>query len=364
MGGDGTSGSGATPDPGEIERTARELLASRDAYVRREMGAAPGAAPPAGAPAAGRLPHEVSLPVDSAETDRVVGQLLDQVVAGAPTPSPTPKPTVDDIAAYVGLVELSQPAPSLPEAGPVGSPRRLGRLLLLSGFAGLVGIFLLLAVMQARPGGETPAPVAPPVDAAQPAGDAEPADGAGGDAGQPVDAQPGGAVIPTSCLVPQGGALDLELTDVTWKEATDGLSFSWRVLIHNRGSEAFSVFLHDVAGANAASRAQSGVDPTEWQAGGGNVIEPDGKVLPNGNALPINSESGGGQTSVEPGMPTHCSWGYVDRLVAVYSGPECRDAIWARLKAASDAVAREAILGPLAIDMPIPDQMRAFSCPE
>jgi hypothetical protein len=131
-----------------------------------------------------------------------------------------------------------------------------------------------------------------------------------------------------------------------------------------RSSDTFSVFLHDVAGANAASRAQSGVDPTEWQASGGYIIEADGTALSNGVALPINSESGGGQTSVEPGLPTFCSWGYVDRLVAVYSGPECRDALWAQMKAAPDAAAREALLGPLAIEMPVPDQMRTFSCPE
>ena len=350
MDGDGAPGSGATPGPGTT------------------TGSGP---PPAPGPGSATSPPDLEtewfgLAVDSAEQ----GGLNPHVAhPGGAAPSSATPPTLDDVAAYVGLLELSQPTPPLPGDGPVGSVRRLRRLTVATALVGGSAAFLLiLAVLAARPGG-TPATgaggpavpvqqgdvVPPSVDEAKPS--------AGGGGG---DAQPGagGAVIPTSCLVPEGGALDLELTDVTWTQETDGLSFSWRVLIHNRGSDTFSVFLHDVAGANAASRAQFGADPTEWQTSGGNMVDPDGTVLPNGNALPINSESGGGRTSVEPGLPTFCSWGYVDRLVAVYSGPECRDDLWTQLKAAPDAAAREALLGPLAVDMPIPDEMKTFSCPE
>jgi hypothetical protein len=77
----------------------------------------------------------------------------------------------------------------------------------------------------------------------------------------------------------------------------------------------------------------------------------------------INRWSGGVSTSVEPGLPTFCSWAYVDRLVAVYSGPECRDDLWAQLTAAPDAASREALMGPLAIDMPTPEEMKTFQCP-
>jgi hypothetical protein len=265
---------------------------------------------------------------------------------------------VDDVAAYVGLLELSQAGDPVPAAGPVGSVRRLRTVTVVTAFLGGSAAFLLiLALLATRPGGT-------------------PATGAGGPA-VPVqqedvvppsvdEAKPsaGGAVIPTSCLVPEGGALDLELADVMWTQETDGLSFSWRVLIHNRGSDTFNVFLHDVADANAATRADIAVPPpTDWRTDGSNLVGPDGETLPNGDALPINSSSGGGRTSVEPGLPTYCSWEYVDRLVAVFSGPECRDDLWTQLKAAPDAAAREALMAPLAIDMPLPEQMKTFQCP-
>jgi hypothetical protein len=329
------------------------------------------------------------------ETDQVVGGLLDEGLAALGVdpgdgPEGPEEPTAGPLGAAMISHGIGHPdsldAESIASIAhtrqaPDGISQPEWRRFRGIAIATLAAAALLVVggIIVLRPGSTTSSAEAPA--AALPAGgaggnapgdaandQAAPGDGAadqaGGGAAQPAEAQPARAVIPTSCLVPQGGALDLELADVTWKEATDGLSFSWHVLIHNRGSDTFSVFLHDVAGANAASRAQSGVGPTEWQASGGNIIEPDGKALPNGDALPIDSESGGGQTSVEPGLPTFCSWEYVDRMVAVYSGPECRDALWAQLKAAPDAAAREALLGPLAIDMPIPDQMRIFACPE
>jgi hypothetical protein len=158
--------------------------------------------------------------------------------------------------------------------------------------------------------------------------------------------------------VPQGGALDLELADVTWREETDGLNASWEGVVHNRGSDTFNVILHEVADANAATKANKWVGPpTDWGTDGSYIVEPDPK------APVINDWSGGVRLGIEPGLPTLCSWEYVDRLVAVYSGPECSDALWAQLKAAPDAAAREALMAPLAVDMPMPDQMRTFSCP-
>jgi hypothetical protein len=148
------------------------------------------------------------------------------------------------------------------------------------------------------------------------------------------------------------------LRDVSWNEEEDGLNASWNVLVHNRESDTFQVFLHDVADANAATRANKWVGrPTDWRTDGSYIIAPDPE------APVINHWSGGVSTSVEPGLQTFCSWEYVDRLVAVYSGPECRDDLWAQLKAAPDAASREALMRPLAIDMPTPEKMKTFQCP-
>ena len=236
--------------------------------------------------------------------------------------------------------------------------------------AGSAGFLLILALLAARPGGggapgdgsatgaSGPAAPAQQGDVAPPdAGEAQP--GAGGGAAQPVEEEPAGAAIPASCLVPEGGALDLELTDVSWEEGEDGLSASWDVLVHNRDSETFTVFLHRNADANAATRANKWVGPpVDWDVEGYYLIAPDPE------APVINSWSGGVSTSVEPGLPTFCSWESVDRVVAVYERPECSAALWTQLKAAPDAAGREALMRPLAIDMPAPEQMKTFDCPQ
>jgi hypothetical protein len=326
-------------------------------------------------------------PATPAEVKAVEEQLLGHVVdapeaggfnpheahpGGAP-PSAATKPTVDDVAAYVGLLESSQAGDPAPAAGPIGSVRRLRNLTAVTAVVGgSAAIHLILALLAARPGGsgapgggsatgassaEAPAQqgdAAPPaVDGAQP--------GAGGDGGdaRPVVEQPAGAAIPASCLVPQGGALDLELTDVSWEEGEDGLSASWDVLVHNRDSDTFTVFLHRNADANAATRANKWVGPpVDWDVEGYYLIAPDPE------APVINSWSGGVSTSVEPGLPTLCSWESVDRVVAVYYRPECSADLWAQLKAAPDAAGRDALMRPLAIDMPAPEQMKTFECPQ
>jgi hypothetical protein len=238
-------------------------------------------------------------------------------------------------------------------------------LLLAGGVTAVFAVVILILWLSRSSGGGTPAtgasgPAAPAQqgDVAPPdAGAAEP--GAGGGAAQPVEEQPAGVAIPASCLVPQGGALDLELTDVSWVEEEDGLSASWDVLVHNRDSETFTVFLHRNADANAATRANKWVGPpVDWDVEGYYLVAPDPE------APAINSWSGGVRTSVEPGLPTLCSWESVDRLVAVYHRPECSAALWIQLKAAPDAAGRDALMRPLAIDMPAPEQMKTFECPQ
>ncbi len=350
MDGEGTSGPGTTPGPGP--------------------SSAPGPAP--------ATPAEVK-----AVEEQFLGHVVDAPEAGGfnphgaqpggAAPSSATPPTVDDVAAYVGLLELSQAGAPVPAAGPIGSVRRLRTLTVVTAVVGGCGaILLILALLATRPGGGAPgggsatgaggaeAPAqqgdaAPPaVDGAQPG-----AGGDGGGAAQPVDEQPAGAAIPASCLVPQGGALDLELTDVSWVEEEDGLSASWDVLVHNRDSETFTVFLHRNADANAATRANKWVGPpVDWDVEGYYLVAPDPE------APAINSWSGGVHTSVEPGLPTLCSWEAVDRLVAVYDRPECSADLWAQLTAAPDAAGREALMRPLAIDMPAPEQMKSFECPQ
>jgi hypothetical protein len=320
MDGAGTTGSGSTPAP--------------------DPALSPGPTLATPAEVAAAEAELLGLVVDAPEAGGL-GLQATHAAGGAPATAAL-QATADDVAAYVGLVELSQPTPPLPGVGAVGSPQRLGRLMVASGVMGLFGVFLLLAVLASGAGGG-----------------GAPGDGSTtGAGGLAAPAQPAGAAIPASCLVPEGSVLDLELTDVSWNEEEDGLNASWNVLVHNRESDTFQVFLHDVADANAATRANKWVGrPTDWRTDGTYIIAPDPE------APVINSWSGGVSTSVEPGLPTFCSWEYVDRLVAVYSGPECRDDLWAQLKAAPDAASREALMRPLAIDMPTPEKMKTFQCP-
>ena len=128
--------------------------------------------------------------------------------------------------------------------------------------------------------------------------------------------------------------------------------------VHNRAGDPFQVFLHDASDANAATRANGWTGrPTDWRTNGSAIIDPDG-VAPA-----LNRWGGGVSTSVEPGLPTFCSWEYVDRLVAVYPGPACRDDVWARIQEAPDAAAREALMRPLSVELPVPSQMATFACP-
>jgi hypothetical protein len=221
MDGAGTTGSGSTPAP--------------------DPALSPGPTLATPAEVAAAEAELLGLVVDAPEAGGL-GLQATHAAGGAPATAAL-QATADDVAAYVGLVELSQPTPPLPGVGAVGSPQRLGRLMVASGVMGLFGVFLLLAVLASGAGGG-----------------GAPGDGSTtGAGGLAAPAQPAGAAIPASCLVPEGSVLDLELTDVSWNEEEDGLNASWNVLVHNRESDTFQVFLHDVADANAATRANKWV---------------------------------------------------------------------------------------------------------
>ena len=305
------------------------------------------------------------------------GPYLPTALAPAPpTPSVRALPSDADAVAFAQLVDLANDSDPVPEPGESPSPPMgtlLRGVLALGVFFGctfaLVLLFLVLTGWS--PGGSAPGSGAggepARAGAASPGGD--PGGGAAGASGVDPGAQgaaaassavqpAGGAVLPTSCFVPEPGTLYVELVDVSWV-GEDGVSASWDVVVHNRGDEAFGVFLHETGDANAATRANKWEPPaTDWNVEGFYIVDPDA------TASVVNSWSGGVSQSVEPNLPTLCSWERTDRIVAVYHRPECTTALYEQLKAAPDASAREALMAPHVVDMPVPDQMTTFSCKE
>jgi hypothetical protein len=293
-----------------------------------------------------------------------------------PAPSVRALPSDADAVAFAQLVDLANDSYPVPEPGESPSPP-MGTLLrgviALGVFFGCtVALVLIIMVLTGwSPGGSAPGSGTggEPARAGATSSGGDPGGGAAG--GSEVDpsaqgaaaassaAQPaGGAVLPTSCFVPEPGTLSVELTDVSWVEE-DGVSASWEVVVHNRGDEAFGVFLHETGEANAATRANNWEPPaTDWNVTGFYIVDPDA------TAPVVNSWSGGVSQSVEQGLPTLCSWQRTDRIVAVYHRPECTIALYEQLKAAPDAAARDALMAPYAVDMPVPDQMTSFSCAE
>jgi hypothetical protein len=213
------------------------------------------------------------------------------------------------------------------------------------------------APAQGQADGQAGDAIAPGQDQAGDAG----APGRSGGGQQPVE-QPPAAVdgVPQSCLVPSGEALAIELADVTWREEEDGTYASWAVVVRNVGSETFSLLVHRVAGANAATLANNWeMPPTGWDTEARWTIDPDAP-----GHLPTDFD-GSLYTSVEPGLPTLCDWEYTDRVVAVYGRPGCIDVLWEKLQGVkADPEAQEALLRPLAITLPIPDRMNGWTCPE
>ncbi|HYO42758.1 MAG TPA: hypothetical protein VES19_06115 [Candidatus Limnocylindrales bacterium] len=352
MNGTGASGSGSTADPGpRADPGSASATPTEVELVEQEMLGLVVDAPAAG----GLNPHGVQPGTTSASPAPLTGQ------GGGPAIG-------EDLAALDQLIALADETPTSGPTGPGPAPAgqswlttlRAGRLvdpkdlLVAGGITALFAVAFTVFWMQRSAGGDAPATGAQgpaqsrPEEAAAPSGGGQPG---GGDL-------PGGAAIPASCLVPVGGVLDLELVDVSWSEEEDGLGASWTVEVRNRAGDPFQVFLHDASDANAATRANGWTGrPTDWRTDGSYIIAPDAE------APAINRWHGGVRTSVEPDLPTFCSWEYVDRLVAVYPGPACRDDVWAQLKAAPDAAARETLMRPLAVDLPIPQQMATFQCP-
>jgi len=134
MNGDGAAGSGPTPAPGP--------------------GSASGPAP---------VSPEVPAAAAAAETERLVGQILGQVVGSGPTrpPAATDSAETDRLAEQLLGAALEAPTSSLPHPGPLGSVQRLGRSKkVLAGFAVLVGIlgFFLVMLPLSRLGPPAPPP--------------------------------------------------------------------------------------------------------------------------------------------------------------------------------------------------------------
>jgi hypothetical protein len=317
MDGDGTPGSGATPGPG--------------------TGSTAGPAP--------ATPAEVK-----AVEDELLGIVVDGPLAGGlgrpathttgAAPSSATPPTADDVAAYVGLVELSQPTPPLPGIGPIGSTRRLGRLLVASGLMGLFGVFLLLAVMQTRSGGGDPGdgsttgaggPAAavpqggvaqPPIDEAQP--------GAGGGAAQPGGAQ-GSTIDACAASVEE---VKLEIADEEREEIRAQMGggpvqgyqrwVRWKQVYRNTTQEGFVVVEHHTRNAGGGLEPESGWDTRSVQ------------VPTPGDAFQETAFRGFKVSmygAVDP------AWDYVDRVAIVRDRPECMPP-W-KDEAVLDRIARE-----------------------
>jgi hypothetical protein len=257
---------------------------------------------------------------------------------------------------------------------------RNGRVLYLSAILLLAVALLLvlLGVVLLRPGAGTPAAEAPAGGTGPAAGEvddggAAPAQDQAAGAGvpgqdaagqppvdQPADQPADAGAVPQSCVVPRGEALVIDLADVTWRDEEDGTYAAWAAVVHNVGSETFSVIVHRVAGANEATLANRWeMPPTGWDTEARWIIDPDAPDQA------ITDFDGSVDTSVEAGLPTLCHWEYADRLVAVYSRPECIDVLWEKLRAvAADPAAQEALMGPLAVTLPTPDRMNGWVCPE
>jgi len=235
-------------------------------------------------------------------------------------------PTADDVAAYVGLVELSQPTPPLPGIGPVGSTRRLGRLLVASGLMGLFGVFLLLAVMQTRSGGSDagdgsttgagdPAAPAQQGDAAPPAADGA-QQGAGGGAAQPDTG--GGAAQPVTpdlagCRV-DDYAVSVAVRNVKSQTGINqALDTTWDLVFTNESAEPVAIVFHRQRSADTPGAAPSAGWDDGWQevAPGQEYAETRGSEW---------TRFPGSKSGVDDGSRF---WKYVDRMAVFRATPAC-----------------------------------------
>ena len=293
MDGDSAPGSGATPGPGSgstsgpVPATPAEVKAVEDELLGIVVDG----------PRAGGLGR------DATRTTRA-----------APSSRP---PTADDVAAYVGLVELSQPTPPLPGVGPVGSTRRLGRLLVASGLMGLFGVFLLLAVMQSRSGGGDagdgsttgaggPAASVQQGGAAQPSVD-EAQPGAGGGAGQPDTADLAG------CRV-DDYAVSVAVRNVKSQTGINqALDTTWDLVFTNESAEPVAIVFHRQRSADTPGAAPSAGWDDGWQevAPGQEYAETRGSEW---------TRFPGSESGVDDGLRF---WKYVDRMAVFRATPAC-----------------------------------------
>ncbi|MEI8333045.1 MAG: hypothetical protein WCH74_04245 [Chloroflexota bacterium] len=254
-----------------------------------------------------------------------------------------------------------------------------------SGFMGLFGVILLLAVLASRSGGSDPGGGST-TGAGGPAASVEQGDAAQGDAAQPSvhASQPGSGdgggaagggdagIVPASCKVPTTG-FQVELRDLAWTvelatSSAGGVGGSgdvaagWDTGVRNLGSEPIAVFRHY---STYATREGA----PDWKP-----------ILPVDDVGRVNNAWDRGWVKTEAGVasddlgyssvslsaepPPLCDYRVVDRLAVLYARPECLEPIFPRMKESeADPTARDEFMNPLAIEGILPDQMATLACP-